>query len=754
MNQIKDEIVSELMDLGYAKEDILKSIDDVNIRLIWNINSLCLIYSQSKSTWCNGEIIDMFTNQKTNKEWLTVKYNKKSNKNIQRFCKDIKPIHFHFDDDYKYNNKIIQFILGKLRETQAEVSAGSAGQEHEAELTKSRHDKESSSKANLSLDGLTGVQASKLDLFAEEKLDSRSEMSALAAEYKQELDLQRETMVKWKAKIQDLSKEIVSIEQERNVADQEYKGKMLKLKQEIQALDQTASTQRSVIDKKELTIRKTQGDIAEMVSAINVLKRQSSERRGKLQSVQDVLAKVPGDAVSKLKYGKESKKFAVYTNRINHLFYYDHAEEDAPSTATTMAAKFMVVRDISINHPAIGQQMNGKPWFLLIGETRCCLLVADSLQVRDKWVQFVKRSLGQRTDADGKELTALASPNRHGRAVSAFSPSPSPRSRVSPRAASSSVNQGASRAAAAKPFGHTQSPIDIKTSLASGQTKLMGDAEWRANPLKFAYPHKARNCTILNNGHTVQVNVGAENKCTVSIHGKTFTLRQFHFHTPSEHTLDSRQFEMELHLVHTNDADEIAVLGFIFTTKQRYTKSSLKLNKCRNKLVLAAAKKKRAKGQGQGQSQSDEESDDMETDDEWEGDDHKANGKQGNDFLAQFWDQLPPKKTSADIPLTKDISFDHLFEVSSRAISRNRQTSEIELDMDIFEYTGSLTTPPYTEGVNWMVSKTTHFINNKQLHKLSACWGHENNARPCQGYFGRTVKQRTHCCLSLHSHTE
>ena len=77
-------------------------------------------------------------------------------------------------------------------------------------------------------------------------------MRALATENKQELDLQRETMVKWKAKIHDLSKEIVSIEQERNVADQEYKGKMLKLKQEIQALDPTASTQRSVIDKKEL----------------------------------------------------------------------------------------------------------------------------------------------------------------------------------------------------------------------------------------------------------------------------------------------------------------------------------------------------------------------------------------------------------------------------------------------------------------------------------------------------------------------
>jgi len=772
MNQIKDEIVADLMELGYSKVDILKSIDDVNIRLIWNINSLCLIYSQSKSTWCNGEIIDMFTNQKTNKEWLTVKYNKKSNKNIQRFCKDIKPIHFHFDDEYKYNNKIIQFILGKLRETQQDEFQSQTLHEHEAELTKSRNDKESSqtlskhprtdtTTANLSLDGLTGVQVSKQDLFAEEKLDSKSEMSALAQEYKQELDLQRETMVKWKAKIQDLSKEIVSIEQERNIADQEYKGKMLKLKQQVQALDQTASTQKSVIDKKELTIRKTQGDIQEMVSAINVLKKQSSERRGKLMSIQDTLAKVPGDAVSKLKYGKESKKFVVYTNRINHLFYYDAPAEESAAGAdaggkAAMGAKFVVVRDISINHPAIGQQMNGKAWFLLIGDSRCCLLVAESLAARDKWVLFVKRSLGQPTRED-KELTVLAgAPNRHGRAFSAFSPSASPRPNAGARAVGGSVNHGHSHnhgpAAVPAPFGQQQSPINIVSSTQSSQTKLLGDKEWRANPLKFNYPHKVRDCTILNNGHTVQVNIGAENKCTVSIHGKTFTLRQFHFHTPSEHTIDSRQFEMELHLVHTNEADEIAVLGFIFTTKQRYGGApTLKLNKARGKLMLAAAKARRAKGKGAAASHSDEESDDMETDDEWEGDDAKASagGKQANDFLAQFWDQLPAQKTAQDIPLKTPISFDYLFECASKSMVKRAQTSEVEMDMQIFEYTGSLTTPPYTEGVNWMVSKATQFINNKQLAKLSACWGHENNARPVQGYFGRKVGLRQHCCLHV-----
>merc|ERR1740123_385938 len=71
------------------------------------------------------------------------------------------------------------------------------------------------------------------DLFVEEKVDTKAEVNALAAEYKRELDMQRETMVRWKQKIQGLSKEIVNIEQERNIADQEYKNKMAKLKRNI-----------------------------------------------------------------------------------------------------------------------------------------------------------------------------------------------------------------------------------------------------------------------------------------------------------------------------------------------------------------------------------------------------------------------------------------------------------------------------------------------------------------------------------------
>merc|ERR1719266_357256 len=271
------------------------------------------------------------------------------------------------------------------------------------------------------------------DLFVEEKVDTKAEVNALAAEYKRELDMQRETMVRWKQKIQGLSKEIVNIEQERNIADQEYKNKMAKLKRDIANMNETTQQQKQIIQKKEHTIRKTQGDIRDMVSAIGVLKKQSSQRKGKLLSISDVLSKVPGDAVSKLKYGKESVKMCVYTHRINHLFYYDHQEEDSltpkSEMKTKLDAKYIVVKDISVNHPAIGQQMNGKHWFLLIGDSRSALFVAESKEMRDKWVLFVRRSLGQRVTTE-KELSVLqcGGPNRHGLAYSAMA-----RNKQSPR---------------------------------------------------------------------------------------------------------------------------------------------------------------------------------------------------------------------------------------------------------------------------------------------------------------------------------
>jgi len=178
------------------------------------------------------------------------------------------------------------------------------------------------------------------------------------------------------------------------------------------------------------------------------------------------------------------------------------------------------------------------------------------------------------------------------------------------------------------PFGQHQSPINIVTTSDGVSTVDLPDGEYKASPLTFSYPHKVRNCSILNNGHTVQINIGEENECTVTVKGKTYTLRQFHFHTPSEHMLDDRQYEMEMHLVHTNEEGEIAVLGFIFTVNQRYQKTTFELSQHRH---------------GMGAVGDDE---------DWDETTVLANGIiEGNDFLKQFWDQLPAKKDKARYPV-------------------------------------------------------------------------------------------------------
>ena len=67
---------------------------------------------------------------------------------------------------------------------------------------------------------------------------------------------------------------------------------------------------------------------------------------------------------------------------------------------------------------------------------------------------------------------------------------------------------------------------------------------------------------LFNNGHTIQVNVDAGS--AIVYNGIRYDLLQFHFHAPSEHTLDGQPALMEIHFVHQDpNSGNLAVVGVL-----------------------------------------------------------------------------------------------------------------------------------------------------------------------------------------------
>ncbi|KAI2611838.1 carbonic anhydrase [Hypoxylon sp. NC1633] len=99
--------------------------------------------------------------------------------------------------------------------------------------------------------------------------------------------------------------------------------------------------------------------------------------------------------------------------------------------------------------------------------------------------------------------------------------------------------------------GSNQSPINM----VEGQFQLIP-----ASDVELTIPDVPKGAPFENLGSTVEVvmkDVGG----TFVLEGKTFTLQQFHFHHPSEHVDDGVSLPMEMHMVFTSEANEIAVIG-------------------------------------------------------------------------------------------------------------------------------------------------------------------------------------------------
>ena len=96
--------------------------------------------------------------------------------------------------------------------------------------------------------------------------------------------------------------------------------------------------------------------------------------------------------------------------------------------------------------------------------------------------------------------------------------------------------------------GTRQSPVD----LTEPQREDLADIEFDYQPSAV---------TVANTGHTVQAAYGAGS--AIGVDGTWFDLVQFHFHAPSEHTIDGKHAAAELHLVHQDDDGNLAVIGVL-----------------------------------------------------------------------------------------------------------------------------------------------------------------------------------------------
>ena len=68
--------------------------------------------------------------------------------------------------------------------------------------------------------------------------------------------------------------------------------------------------------------------------------------------------------------------------------------------------------------------------------------------------------------------------------------------------------------------------------------------------------------TIINNGHTIQVNI--DDGSILKIDNDKYKLKQFHFHVPSENNINGEAYPLEAHFVHATDDGKLAVIAVMF----------------------------------------------------------------------------------------------------------------------------------------------------------------------------------------------
>jgi len=96
--------------------------------------------------------------------------------------------------------------------------------------------------------------------------------------------------------------------------------------------------------------------------------------------------------------------------------------------------------------------------------------------------------------------------------------------------------------------GSSQSPIDI-----------VADDEAQSVDVDMSYTESGGILTGSGKLFKMELDGG-----TLTLGDKEYDLIQFHFHTPSEHTVEGKSYPAEVHLVHAADDGTLAVIGVFY----------------------------------------------------------------------------------------------------------------------------------------------------------------------------------------------
>ncbi|CAN6580974.1 unnamed protein product [Malus baccata var. baccata] len=103
--------------------------------------------------------------------------------------------------------------------------------------------------------------------------------------------------------------------------------------------------------------------------------------------------------------------------------------------------------------------------------------------------------------------------------------------------------------------GKSQSPIDL---MEDGATKVIPTFR------DLTMHHKPSGATLKNEGHYIALEWEGD-AGSIQINGTNYFLKQCHWHTPSEHTINGIRYDLELHMVHRSaDKNSVAVIAFLY----------------------------------------------------------------------------------------------------------------------------------------------------------------------------------------------